>query len=181
MAAISGLQLSDIMMEKYEHIPIIFLTSYDHYMGEAFGLNIHDYILKENIESELVVSIQKLLKQRNNQISQMLTLVTNLGEVEIVEEQIIFILFEYRKPTIYLKDLKLQVYRETLSSLFLKLTSSSFVKVNSGAIINIKYVEEIKKYEVLMKYYDLNITVSRRKFTNLINHHTGYHVKGEAL
>lgn len=177
----SGIELSEWIRTQSKDNYIIFLTSYEHYMKDAFGLNIHSYVLKENMNEELPNTIEKLLNLTELQEKPKIKFRSNIGEIELVEDDIICVIYEDRRPVIYTKNKSIIVYSETLNSVYTKLSDSLFIQPNSGTIINVKYIKEIKNPSIRMKDYPELIHISRGKLKLVVESYRDYFMQGETV
>ena len=164
MPEINGVALSQRLQLLNYKTPIIFLTSFDQYMKDAFGLNVHSYILKEDMIEILPSVIKKLLltleiMENRKQV----TFNTNKGKISLYEDDIVCILFEDRRPTIYTRKIKIMIYGEALYTVHEKLSSDMFLQPNSGIIVNLKYVKSVEDMVLNLRYFPTPITISRSK------------------
>ena len=72
MGKISGIEVKDQLLEKNCETQIVFLTSHNECMKEAFGRNVVGFIEKKNITDELSVilkkNIQRHIERRKNMV-----------------------------------------------------------------------------------------------------------------
>lgn len=182
MPETNGIELSEKLQFLNHKIPIIFLTSYEHYMKDAFGLNVHSYILKDNMIEELLSVIRKLLvtlEVIENRIQ--VSFNTDMGNIKLYEEDIVCVYFEDRRPTIYTKKIKVRVYGEALYSVYEKLSSDMFLQPNSGIIVNLKYIKTIQDMIIYLNFFPFPITISRSKIRVIKSKYTEFLARGDSL
>lgn len=113
MPGISGVELAKHLKNTHKNLVIVFLTSYEHHMKDAFGLNVHSYIMKENMTQDIPVVIKSLILDASIK-RRKISFNTNRGAVDVYEDDIVCVVFENRSPVIYTKKLSLIVYGESL-------------------------------------------------------------------
>lgn len=59
MGEVHGLELAEVMMSKYKHLEILFVTAHPRYALEAFEVNAIDYLLKPLNKKRLKKAIEK--------------------------------------------------------------------------------------------------------------------------
>ncbi|HAI82348.1 MAG TPA: DNA-binding response regulator [Chitinophagaceae bacterium] len=157
--------LSFSIFEKIQwQKPVIFITAYDAYAIRAFKANGIDYLLKPCDEDELQQALQKFRSAAQvnysyqlKEVIQQLTTKTNtykerfaitLGSriVSIPVQQIAYFYFSNRTTYLVTLDGKKYPYQESLDSLYLLLSPSSFFRVNRNYIINHAGIEKIESH-----------------------------------
>ncbi len=177
----NGLELANKISVLNNGTYIIFLTSYEHYMKDAFGLNVFNYILKKDISTYLLIELEKLVNKIYIENNQSIQIYSHLGETQLYQDEIICVLYENRKPTIYTKKGKLIVYRETMKSFRKKINSNNFLIPNSASIVNIQYVKYIKHNYIYLLFLDIKLSISRDKIKNVNKHQREYYILGDSL
>ena len=66
MGAISGLEVGQLLISKFDNIEIVFVTAYSQYAIDAFEMNAIDYILKPANEKRLSKTIERLRRRIND-------------------------------------------------------------------------------------------------------------------
>lgn len=67
MPELTGLELAELISEKYDFVDIVFVTAYQQYALEAFRVNAMDYVVKPVQQEELSRVVQKIAKKRRIQ------------------------------------------------------------------------------------------------------------------
>lgn len=181
LSGMNGLDLARTIKHSHEDIKIIFLTSYQHHMKNAFGLNVHSYVLKEDISSELAKCITELIDLKESKNQNKLEFNTDAGLMDVIEDNIICVMYEDRHPVIYIGNITLVVYGMTLSNVYHLLRKDIFIQPNSGSIINIMHIEKMSNDEVKMINLLNSISISRGKFKQIRELYTQYYMQGDRL
>lgn len=84
MPGVSGLQLSEQILDINENIDIIFVTAYNQYAVEAFELQAIDYIMKPLTEKRLNKTIKRLLKNKRTTMVHQKPFIQCFGEFQII-------------------------------------------------------------------------------------------------
>lgn len=181
LPGMSGVTLASKLRQVNDKISIIFITSYDGFMKDAFGLNVHDYVLKQNMYTSLPKTIYTLMKSIHIDNTVSITFNTDMGRVSLPEKDIVCIIYEDRKPIIYFKQGTLSILGEAMYEIHEKLSQNLFIRPNSGSIVNIKYIKEMKKPVIKMWHYHEIIHISRNKYRETRDKYRAYFMQGESL
>lgn len=165
----SGLDFSKTMSVSHKDTYIIFLTSFEHYMKDAFGLNVHQYILKSEMSKKLPKSVKKLLRTLENDKYKLISFKSNQNSVVVKEEDIQCVVFEERRPVLYLDNGK-RIFATgiNLTGVYDKLDKTKFIKANHGTIINVKYIKSYTRDIVRLENINFDIKISRGRRGEII-------------
>ncbi len=142
---------------------IIFATSFDTYAIDAFKYSALDYLLKPYAPNDLVIAVQKVLKElhREHYHLQMYALfdnmkkdapedkklvLKNLETIHLVAiKDIIYIQSDNNYSTFFVADGKKIVVSKTLKSFEEKLKGSHFLRVHQSYLVNLDHVQSVNK------------------------------------
>ena len=144
------------------HPPVvIFVTSKEKYMRDAFGMNVFAFIVKEKMNEELAPIMTDCLTylEKNNGV----TLKTNQGLHRFYFNDIICVYSEDRKIQLITYLEVFQIYQETLGSIIQKLNHPQFVSPNRGSIVNLRYVSNTRKGCITLEHTDHKEYISRER------------------
>lgn len=183
LPGISGLELVKKLQASKNNALIVFLTSYDHYMKEAFGINVYKYLLKSEMETKLSEVLHQLVSNYIMRKKQYLFLKIQdeNSEIKFYEDDIICVLFEDRRPFIFTKENKYGIVGKSLSDFEENLKQDCFIKINKGTIINIKYLESISTTSIKLKHVNTILPISRGRYAFIKDFLISYSMKGETL
>ncbi len=154
--------------------PVIFTTTFDKYLMEAFELNSIDYLLKpiesprlhdalekfrntKNYYSENIYRLIQKVDPANNHVKYRLIARKGLDHVPLKMEDVALFYTENRLTFLIDKDGKKYIVDNILSSLETELDKSKFYRANRQSIINIDYIKGYKTAEKVKVSVEMNI------------------------
>ncbi|WP_069650565.1 LytR/AlgR family response regulator transcription factor [Caloranaerobacter ferrireducens] len=155
MPDMSGLDVAKIIREIDEALSLVFITSYDEYMSEAFDVYATDYIQKP-IQKERLVKTLEYIKNMKLKV-QLVDFNTVNGQILINSDNILFIESVKRQRIIHTFDQKYYTF-ESLNSIENRLNKEYFVRTHRSFIVNIKKIKKVAPYcrsskKILFKNY----------------------------
>lgn len=155
----NGIEFAKTHVKEYPHI--IYVTSHEELVYEAFHVNVLGYILKKNLEVEFAKKVETALQYAKSEIK--LTFRTKNGFLDIYEKDIFYACIDYDSFYIITEQSNL-VYLTSLKELRDQL-SEDFFMINRNEIVNVKNVEHIFKatHTIKMKNGSL-LKVSERRW-----------------
>lgn len=154
-----GISFAKQHTTDYPHI--IFVTSHDELVYEAFHINVLGYIVKNRIETELldkVLDVQKYMK-----LEKKIKFRTKTGYIDLYERDILYAYIHYDDFYIMTNQPNL-IYCSSLKELLEQL-SDHFILINRSEIVNIKMVEHIYKTNHTIEMKNGNVfKVSERRW-----------------
>ncbi|AYV35134.1 DNA-binding response regulator [Erysipelothrix rhusiopathiae] len=175
----NGVELAKRLSLDSPSTVVVFITSYEGYIKDAFGLNVYDYILKQELDLQLpeaLIQLTTRLTQRDSVVFKFDSGILNLELMEIV-----FALYENRNITIFTQDESYVMKSTSLTKVYESLPESMFIQPNSRYIVNMMYIQEMRKGVIKLKGYDDLIEVSRGQFKNLYQNYLDFLVESERL
>lgn len=155
------------------HPPVvIFVTSKEKYMRDAFGMNVFAFIVKEEMDKELAPIMADCLTYMEK--NKGLILKTNQGLHRFYFNDIICVYSEDRKIQLITHLEVFQIYQETLGSIAQKLNHPQFVSPNRGSIVNLRYVSNTRKGCVALEHTDHKEYISRERVKEFDRIFTNY-------
>lgn len=126
---------------------ILFLTSMENRMIDAFDRNVVGFIPKDKMDTLLHLSLHKVFKEYK--ANQFINLNTETGNFLIPFKEIIFIQTEQRKIKVTCTKHSYLLKRQSLSK-FSEQFDSRFTWINQSTIINLDYVSQWIKEEIIL-------------------------------
>ena len=162
--------LLDIEMPDYDGIEyskkhldqkIIFISSYNTRYKQAYGPNIYGYITKDNLETEIIENVSKMIKLIEN--DDMLSFKINGQEISIKQNKIIYFMYLGDKNiALVYENSQMIVKNQTIKSVMENL-NDDFIMIDRGVVINKNRIDRICDEGIYLKGVNSLFYVSRRK------------------
>ena len=154
MPGIDGLELKEIISRVYMDTNILFVTSHDELVYEAFGHKVVGFIPKENYEDKLVKKLREVKDAIADKALIKICINKNM-EYTIYTNEIYSIEANREYTTLYRVvdynldggriELKEELLRIKLKEWQERLREYDFCKVNRSCIVGLRYIKEIDK------------------------------------
>lgn len=168
---IKGTEIAKRLKNINNYIVVFIITSYNKYLDEAMDLNVLRFIVKPLDAKRLYDGMRKAISLIDNSAVD-LFLKEDGSLVKVPINDIMFIEVNGKKTTIqtptekYYSSNRLKFWKERLSASF-------FFQVHSSFIINMKYISQYDRDEVVInKKY--KIPIAYRKQTEFKNYFSNY-------
>lgn len=138
-----GIEYAKTHSDKFNQI--LFLTSMENRVYDAFGKNVVGFILKERIGKALPLKLKEIISTLYNT---RIHFRTDLGVISLDFKDIIYVETEARNIRI-IAD-KTYVIKRTSLSKFAKQLDIRFVWISQSMLINLDYVNSWKKDEIIL-------------------------------
>lgn len=138
---------------------VLYITSFEERVYEAFGQNVYGFVRKSRLEADLATEIKKALTALSRR--RPLLVVEETGqERTLLMEQILFVQTDRRKLTIQLAKGSITLKRQAIKE-FAQALDDRFIWISQSTLIHADHVKAWNKDEITM---DNNMTVfaSRR-------------------
>ena len=153
MPVIDGLSVKEMLENKGIDTYIIFVTSHDELMPEAFGKNVIGCTMKTLLDKQLGKILEKTIKIASQSIL-----------IEGIDSKYItYIQADNVYCIVYLKDGTHQLVRSGIGNIAKQIEGSGLYKINKSYIINFEYLERINEKTVEVDGVLLPLSVRLRK------------------
>ena len=140
MPMVGGIAVKERLENAKSNTVIIFATSHEEMMAQAFGVNVIGFVTKKYIEDQLPVVLERALK-----------IVRGTVLIEGIDSRNIeYIKSEHIYCNLYLTDGQEFLLRESMKALEDRLEAVGFIKIFRGCLVNMEQVEEMKNGKVYM-------------------------------
>ncbi|MGL5633900.1 MAG: LytR/AlgR family response regulator transcription factor [Sarcina sp.] len=174
MGEITGVELAKQLKELNKSIQIIFVTVSMDYIFDGYDVGALNYILKpineEKLEEQFLKAVNNIVYKKNKD----LFYVNKKSAIKTVDiNSIIYFEVNNRIITLVSENEEIEFY-DKMDNIEQKLKSYYFVKPHRSYIVNCKYIEEIKKNELILKngtiipISRLNIKSIKEKFIDYL-------------
>lgn len=135
MQEVDGISVKNAFQNRKRDTIIIFVTSHDEMMSQAFGMNVIGFVTKKYLESQLPIMLDTAIKRVMNTVS-----------IEGIDSRnICYIEAEHVYNILHLSDGSEISVRLSSAELEKKLSGVGFVRVHRAYIVNMEYVDKIKE------------------------------------
>lgn len=179
MVNTNGIKTAQALRQIQDDFILIFVTSYSSYMLSSFAVKPFRYILKPFVFEEF----SKVMKDVCVELSNRNTfLFYQIGRdmFQIRSKNIVMITsLNGRKVQVTLLDQSTVEFYDKIKRIYNKLPNLSFIRVNSGTIINMNYIQSIIGDKILLETGDTifisrsNRTIFKQKYSNFIESSVG--------
>ncbi len=142
MPGISGIEVKNELQRRKSETFIIYVTFYDNYMKDAFGVRVNGFVNKRDLEKELPKMLERTLRFMEKHIRL---------DNGIDSKDILYIRSDHVYVNIVLRNGDCIVSRNTLSELEEKLSCVDFVKTHKSYLVNLQWARGWKENYVILQ------------------------------
>ena len=162
MEDVDGIAVKNYFQSKKKDTIIIFVTSHNEMMSQAFGVNVMGFVTKSYLDSQLPVMLESAIKR-----------VMNTVNIEGVDSRkVCYIEAEHIYNILHLENDTEMSVRCSSADLEKMLEGVGFIRVHRTYIINMAYVEHIRDKSVVINGKE--IPVSSRLKSRLKKEYSRY-------
>lgn len=162
MPNMDGMEAAKRIRERDPATIIVFISSLSQYVIHGYEVDALDFILKPLNESIFLIKLEKAISVYLNKKQHFLVVNKNNEFVKISDKQIRYIQVSNHKLMIT-TDNGEYIGSGTLTELEGKLTPKKFFRCNSGTLVNLEMVTEIRKNDICMNQIVLPLSRHRKK------------------
>lgn len=166
MPGINGFDAAKKLRDDYPDMLILFCTVHEQYVYESFQFQPFRYIRKEYAEQELYTAVTAALQVIESRSDKSIVLKTSDENRIVSISEIMYFQTNQRRCDIYLRDGKILNVRKNIKELINEINDESFVRIHSGAVVNIKYVKGFSDFDITLDN-DKRLIVSRRNIKDV--------------
>lgn len=158
MPILSGMDIAEnLLNEEYKGL-LIFVTSHDSLVYSSFKYHPFGFIRKSYFDNEIEEVIIRIIDEISHRDC-IFSYKTNDGMYRVNVSEILYFESESNYLLIHLTD-KVHKFRGTMSQLEMELSKNGFIRVQKGYLVNQKYIEILRKDEIVMSDNTI-ISISR--------------------
>lgn len=148
MEEVDGISVKNSFQNRNKDTIIIFATSHDEMMSQAFGVNVIGFVTKKYIESQLPVMLDTAIKR-----------VMNTVTIDGIDSRdICYIQAEHVYNILHLEDGREISVRQTSADLEKMLAGVGFIRVHRTYLVNMVYVDRIKEKVIVVNGEEISIS-----------------------
>lgn len=150
MPEISGFEVAKCVRDNGSDIILIFVSCHEQYVFDSFEYRPFKYIRKNRIKEEIEAALCKAYGIIANDNNSSFIAKTQTGMMQIKHKDIIYFEMYARKLTVYINGCgeKILTGRKTIKDISDELDDENFIQINSGCIVNVKYIEEYEECNI---------------------------------
>lgn len=145
----SGMELARKLREIAPYSYIIFLTVYPQFAIEGYDARAYQYLLKDEWEHKLAVSLDKIQKEMSEDTGPSYCIAVGSQYRKIPVRWIYHIHKDGKNSVFVTKDGKSSI-RKSLAAVFEELPMEEFMYVDRGSIVNIQHILKLKDNEIYL-------------------------------
>lgn len=168
MPKLGGMELTERIKEILPEVLIIFVTSYEKYVYEAFKVQPFRFIPKKYLEQFLDAAMQDAVQLIERNANKFYVAENQKGMEKILLQRITHIWHMEKYAYIEKTNGEYTKVRKTLSQIEEELPKSDFVRVDRGCICNLSQIERIANGDILFTN-GVKIAVSKERVMDLKN------------
>ncbi len=162
LSTIDGMEAARQLRKQDSAVVLVFVTKMVQFAQEGYAVNALDFLVKPVSYAEFKMKIQRAVNvARANQV-RMLQVPFDGGFYRIPCDKIVFVEVTGHRLQFQLVDGTMEA-RGSLSSVEEKLEGWGFLRCNSCYIVNARYIESVKGYDLFIGGHQLRISHPRRK------------------
>lgn len=176
MGGISGMDTAREIRKRDGNVLIVFVTNMSQYAIESYEVEAYDFILKPVSYGNFFMKFRRILKKiAHSSIEEYLTLTTRYETRKVKICEIVYIESISHNIIFHLEnDEEVRITGSTLNDWENKLAPYYFIRINSGFLINLKFVTLVKGDYVTLGKDELHISRSRKQcFTQTFAKYVG--------
>ncbi len=152
MPNISGLEVAKKIRGKESDIILIFISAHEQYVFESIDYNPFKYIRKAKMREEIEIALKKAYSRVLVESDKKYIVKTQEGEVRLYNADIMYFEMISRKINCITNDglRRIMMGRKNMTELINELNDENFVKIHSGCIVNVKYINEYSGHDITL-------------------------------
>ncbi len=146
----NGIEIAERIREVDSNVPIVYVTSYSDYWRRAYKVHAFDFILKPFNSEEIFKVLSDFIALKKTSNVKTVELTTEYGtEIQPINEIYYFIVLAKKKIQIITAKND-YIVKENLTDIFNKLDDDCFYMTHRSCIVNMNYVQTIKKNDGIL-------------------------------
>lgn len=150
MPEMDGVTLKNRLQSSEEKMLVIFVTSHEEMMPEAFGRQVIGFVAKE----WLTVKLPRFLSLAVSLVGTNVLIAKNYNSKEVVK-----IHSEREYCNLFMEDGSTNLIRSSLKEMEKELSEANFVRISRAWLVNLRYVKRLNRKEIQIE--DEMLSISR--------------------
>lgn len=152
MKTIDGIETGKMLREIDKRVYIVYITSYTDYWRNAYKIHAFDFIPKPFSAKDINTVLADFVTASSESDMKSIVLKTDKGEVVENANKIYYFIIQDKRKVEVCTAYRSYIIKENLSSIFARLDSEQFYMSHKSCIVNMKYVESMRRNDgIVMK------------------------------
>lgn len=176
MLKVDGITVARKIREVNREVYIVFVTAYVKYTLEGYKVDAIRYLLKNNKNfSESMEECMNAIMEKMNYRIVKKAFDFNQGRKEISIDRILYIESKLHKLEFHVMEEKMNIYTlyATLNEVEEMLTESKFIRIHQSYLVNMAYIKELQRYEVMLDTGKI-LGISKARYPEVRNQYIAY-------
>ena len=162
MPGIDGMKTAKLLRQQNTQVKLIFVTQMSQYAIEGYQVMAYDYILKPINKARLFAVLKRCYRAiREENVDKTMVFKTQFGQSSISIGSIRYVEVLGHRCTVH-ADFDYEVWLG-LNKISEMLASNMFYRISHSYLVNLKYVKQIKGYDVTVGDSVLTLSRERKK------------------
>ncbi len=163
MKSLDGIDTA-IQIRNYDmNVPIVYITSFSKYWRSAYQVHAFSFIEKPINYDKIAKVLNDFIQMCSEKAGKSVNLRTEQGTIVQNANEIYYFLIDKNKICTAYTFKKNYVVKENLNAIFEKLDKVQFYSPHRCCIVNLKYVDYISEFDIIMKNGEFVPMAQKRK------------------
>jgi len=151
MPTFSGIDLARAVRESLSPAIIIFLTAYENFAKDGYGMNVSNYLLKSHLDDDLETVLDQMFYQLKKLKSDKIYMIINQRKfIKMLQKDIIFVYKNQKNAVFVLEGGQEEWERVTLQEVSQRMDNPDMMMVDRGLIVNLHHIRSIIDDKIVM-------------------------------
>lgn len=151
MPLFSGIDLARAVRESLSPAIIIFLTAYETFAKDGYGMNVSNYLLKSHLDGDLENVLEQMFFQLKKMKSDKIYTISNQRKfIKMLQKNIIFVYKNQKNAVFVLEGGQEEWERITLQEVCQRMDNPDMMMVDRGLIVNLHHIRSIIDDKIVM-------------------------------
>lgn len=166
MPDITGLDVAKTIRESKSNIILIFISSHEQYVFKSIEYRPFRYIRKQYLKEELAHALRDAYNLIESDKEKTIIIKVDNEDIRLKHSEIMYYEIVARKLSIHLSNNNKLNVRKTIRDFSKELADSNFIQINSGCVVNAKYINKISNTDITLDNNE-KLIVSRTRMKNV--------------
>lgn len=174
MPIFSGIDIARTVRENSNSAVIIFLTAFENFAKDGYGMNVSNYLLKSHLESDLEKVLEQMFFQLRKMKNDKIYTISNQRKfIKLFQKDIIYVYKSQKNAVFLLEEQQEEWERITLQEVYSKMHNPDMMMVDRGLIVNLHHIRSVFDDKIVMDNGQELLT-SKNQIKNLKKYLSSY-------